>query len=325
MKIDEINKKLLFALEMDATVSYKALAKICYSSPEKIRYRIKQLENEKVIQGFRYIYNRDFFGIEDIHILISTKNCSSQDMQSMEKYLIQHPNSKFVVQTLGNFEYYVVLAVHSFKESAEFMYGLEQKFPEKLSCIEMFPEYTFLDWKPKITAKNTSVHPFTKKKNTHTNYTFDTNDKKILIAMKDDCRKSAQTIAKETNLNIKTILEHKKKFVQKGIIAATFCNIDAEKIGFEEYIILYKLRLVTKEEIGKITQAIKKEPSITYASMTAGPWHIRISSIEKSNKELKSTLERLESNTSNVYQRSILQVTKTCKRTSTPDCIFDRI
>ena len=51
--LDNTDKRILFELERDARITDSALAKIVKKSKDSVRYRIKKLEDEKIITGYR--------------------------------------------------------------------------------------------------------------------------------------------------------------------------------------------------------------------------------------------------------------------------------
>ena len=51
--LDQIDKRILFELEKNARINDSALAKIVKKSKDSVRYRIKKLEEQKIITGYR--------------------------------------------------------------------------------------------------------------------------------------------------------------------------------------------------------------------------------------------------------------------------------
>ncbi|MGZ4913974.1 MAG: Lrp/AsnC family transcriptional regulator [Halobacteriota archaeon] len=63
MRIDEMNKKILFLLQQDGRMTYKDIAKAINRSESTVRDRISIMEDEGVIRGYSAIIDRSKVGL----------------------------------------------------------------------------------------------------------------------------------------------------------------------------------------------------------------------------------------------------------------------
>lgn len=63
MKIDNINKNILFLLQKDARMTYKEIANELKGSETIIRDRIKAMEREGIIQGYTVLIDKTALGL----------------------------------------------------------------------------------------------------------------------------------------------------------------------------------------------------------------------------------------------------------------------
>ena len=63
MRIDEINKKIIYLLQNDARMTYKDIARSLNRSESTIRDRISIMEEEGVIKGYSAVINKEKVGL----------------------------------------------------------------------------------------------------------------------------------------------------------------------------------------------------------------------------------------------------------------------
>jgi Lrp/AsnC family transcriptional regulator for asnA, asnC and gidA len=63
MRIDDINKKILYLLQKDARMTYKDIARALNRSESTIRDRISIMEDEGVIKGYSAVINKEKVGL----------------------------------------------------------------------------------------------------------------------------------------------------------------------------------------------------------------------------------------------------------------------
>ena len=63
MRIDEMNKKILYLLQQDGRMTYKDIAKTINRSESTVRDRISIMEDEGVIKGYSAIVDRGKVGL----------------------------------------------------------------------------------------------------------------------------------------------------------------------------------------------------------------------------------------------------------------------
>lgn len=82
--LDDIDSKIVLALEKDARVSLKQLAKSLGIKTSTIYHRLHRLQETNVLKGFTVILNPEFLGIEKHSMLvISVKNLLVDNIDAM--------------------------------------------------------------------------------------------------------------------------------------------------------------------------------------------------------------------------------------------------
>jgi len=89
MRIDDINKKILYLLQKDARMTYKDIARALNRSESTIRDRISIMEDEGVIKGYSAVINKEKVGLNcnaRTFVKIDPKNldASIKELQKIE-------------------------------------------------------------------------------------------------------------------------------------------------------------------------------------------------------------------------------------------------
>ena len=103
-KLDLKDKKILYALNENARQSCSRIAKKVGLSVEVVNYRIKKLENEKIITNYQLITNLSKLGILQFKICLSLQHIKSFDLNQIIKTLKEKPEIKWIVSCNGNWD-----------------------------------------------------------------------------------------------------------------------------------------------------------------------------------------------------------------------------
>ncbi|KYK31558.1 MAG: hypothetical protein AYK22_02370 [Thermoplasmatales archaeon SG8-52-3] len=144
MKIDNINKQILFLLQKDARVTYKEIASELKRSETTIRDRIKAMERVGIIQGYTALIDKTALGL-NFFAMIFANPISSLDLDSITEKLKKVKNVLRVYQISGNKRLAIFMVAQSYKELKEIirlqLLPLGLKDEEIVSVLEADREF----------------------------------------------------------------------------------------------------------------------------------------------------------------------------------------
>ncbi|HLC20375.1 MAG TPA: Lrp/AsnC family transcriptional regulator, partial [Candidatus Nanoarchaeia archaeon] len=115
------------------------LGKEIENTPEAVRYRLRTLENKKIIQGYRAMIDVNKLGFEFYKVEI---RLSSVDrMPAILEYCHVHPNIYQTDKTIGGETLEIEFHVHSLQEMLSIIDDFEKEFPK---MIERFDYITVI-------------------------------------------------------------------------------------------------------------------------------------------------------------------------------------
>lgn len=101
---DETDRAIMEQLTLDARQSSLEIAKKIGQTERIVRYRIKRLEDEKVILGYRPFIDTTSLGLSFYKILIRLKDAKSEDRKRIREFVLQDPNIAFFTEAAGGHE-----------------------------------------------------------------------------------------------------------------------------------------------------------------------------------------------------------------------------
>ncbi|MBN2604066.1 MAG: Lrp/AsnC family transcriptional regulator [Candidatus Thermoplasmatota archaeon] len=118
MKIDNINKKILFLLQKDARLTYKEIAAELKRSETTIRDRIKAMERMGIIQGYTALIDKTALGLNFFAMIFANPN-SSSDLDTITEKIKKVKNVLRVYQISGHHRLAIFMVAASYKELKE--------------------------------------------------------------------------------------------------------------------------------------------------------------------------------------------------------------
>jgi len=91
MKLDKIDKKILFELDKNCRISNTQLAKIVKRSRETITYRINKLEESGIIRNFITSINPHKLGFQLFKVFLQLENIPER-REKFNQFLLNHKN-----------------------------------------------------------------------------------------------------------------------------------------------------------------------------------------------------------------------------------------
>ena len=118
MKIDNINKQILYLLQKDARITYKEIAAELKRSETTIRDRIKALERVGIIQGYTTLIDKTALGLNFFSMILANP-VSPSDLDSITDKVKKIKNVLRVYQISGDRRLAIFMVATSYKELKE--------------------------------------------------------------------------------------------------------------------------------------------------------------------------------------------------------------
>ncbi len=293
MNIDRKDREILFHLSLNARATLQELAKKMRVSKEVVHYRIRRLEEQKIIQEYYAIINTYHLGRVFYRMHVKTGSLSPEKEREFIDYLKQHPQVTWIVILDG--EYNLLYTVWG-KDTNDFQriyYEINNRFGKYIQ------EQAFSI----ITAIYYFKHKFVIEKEDDTyqltggqiqNPTLEPIDEHLLSLLSKEGRLPLTEIARRLSTNPRVIYRHMKKLEEIGIITGYTTKINHSLLGYTQRKVMLKLSEPTQESIAKLTEFIKKDFRTIYITIAIGKYDFEFEMMERSYADFHELMQRLK-------------------------------
>ena len=297
--LDLKDRKILYELDLSARQTNSTIAKKVGLSKDTVNYRIKRMEEEKLIQGYYTIFDTSRLGYISFRVYLKFFEITNAKEQELIDYLVKSKKVGWVAKTEGNHDLAFMVWVKDVFEFNEFWINFSGKFKA------YFDDRWISIWTKLYHYRRAYIMNL-KEDTTKTEIMggnrekaeIDSTDLEILKLLADNARIALTEIASKLNISERTIAYRIKALEEKGIILGYRALIDIEKLGYEYYKIDFDLR-----NIGIIKELIdiaRINPNIIYVDeMISGTsdfeFDIQVKTKDDLFKLIKELKERFKS------------------------------
>jgi len=310
MKIDAIDKKILYYLTDNARLSYSVLAANVGVSRESIKNRIEKMKKNKALINFTTILNPPYFGLNFYTLYLNFNKIDTTNAKKLDKYIQNHKSAIWVNRCLGKWDYTLLLLLKDSNEMAEILGEMKENFRgliKEIDFEEVLYEYKYTS-SVKAFFKDVKINPLKISKEGSSLYSLldnritaaekefekvkiDKTDVKIIKLLSDNCRVSLQEMSEKLSLPIENIRYKMKRMAEKKILAAFWAGINYNLFGFQWYRVRIRTYKITKEIEKELRKHIVNDPNIFWGARILGQNDIHLDVRLKDNNELNEFLK----------------------------------
>lgn len=269
------DRQILYELDLNARIPLTELAKKVALSPQTTKYRIEQLEKNKLIKKYVTFFDAAKLGYLYYRFYVRFENTSSDEEYQIIEYLKNHSHVIWFISTSGKWDLEVLFAARNFIHYNNMLKDFYKEFPDKLTNnITSVSIANYHQRRGYLLNKKTEVQlsyggePIKKE--------IDKIDKKMMEILNQNSRLNASEVGEQLGLNYKTIQYRLKRLEEKGIIQAFRTWIDFKKIGYVYHKAMFKLKNFSDKEEKKILQFCKQNKNVMYVITCVWPWNVEI-------------------------------------------------
>ncbi len=136
VKIDKLDYKILKSLGNNARKPIIEIASELKQSVRVINYRIKQLEKNKIILGYKIALNYEKLGLKFFKIFIYLDDPKEERIKSLINYINLNKNAIHHIKVLGNWDLEPEFEVNSEEEFNKILQEIKDKYSDIIKNIE---------------------------------------------------------------------------------------------------------------------------------------------------------------------------------------------
>jgi Lrp/AsnC family leucine-responsive transcriptional regulator len=144
--LGSVDAKILSAISQDARMPTIKIAAKTGVSPEVVKYRLKKLERQNIIQGFRPRINTAKLGLEYYKILLSLRNKTPKVEEKIIRFVHSLQNVVYATKCVASWDFEFECEVEAPAKLQGILSRLRDRFPDNIKdyqSILMIKEYKF--------------------------------------------------------------------------------------------------------------------------------------------------------------------------------------
>jgi Lrp/AsnC family leucine-responsive transcriptional regulator len=294
IKLDSYDKRILFELDKNARISTTNLGKQIRKSKQFVDYRIKKLEEEKVIVGYTTVIDYSRLGYTSIRVYFKFHNISPEEQAKLEEELIKDKEVWWLVTLEGVWDVGYAMAVKNMLEFYDYWDKIMKKYRQHILKRNIVV-YTHIKQYPKayIIGKD-NIDPGTLVGASKQTIEVEELDKKILRLMSDKARLPLLEIANKLGTSPQVVRNHIQKLEKTGIIQGYRAIIDVSFLGYRYY--KAYINLMHTDRIKELDSFCAHHPNMLNINRTIGGRDYEIELQAKSFDEFENIMNELRTN-----------------------------
>lgn len=263
--------RILQIIQYDASITEKQLAKCVGLSRESVNYRIKSLQQQRIITGYTAIVDTAKLGYFPFRIFLKVKSMS----RSREEELLAklHAKANWIVRCRGNWSYNLMMQVASLREAKQFLDEVKRDFDANIIHIHSSIITTIHHFSLDYLSENTGSAPIVKLAfDVGSAIHLDDTDELIIRELVEDAATSHVQLGSLCGVSERVIRYRLATLYEKGVLLGRRAIIDNTKLNLH----YYKIHLTLSSTYNKkaITAFIGGQRGTVYITETIGGWDI---------------------------------------------------
>ncbi|MBI4044994.1 MAG: Lrp/AsnC family transcriptional regulator [Candidatus Diapherotrites archaeon] len=282
--IDSYDRKILYALDMNARDSASQIAKKVNLSKEGVIYRINRLLENGYVKNFYTIINAALFGYQYYKVMLTFQKLGLEEEQQIVNYLKLSDNCINVRATEGRYNISFLAVYSSRVELKNFL----QEFCTKFGHNLLRKNVHIVTSGYKLTFKEDEAQYKLFYKGERANFVLDENEKKILATLALDARIKIVELARMLNVDVRKVQYIIKKLQENNIIVGYSSSLDLSILPNQLVVLNFRLNNTTK--VPSMIEYFDKTNSGLFAYELLGDYDLSVELYVENDAALKQTL-----------------------------------
>jgi len=296
--MDLIDKRILCELDINCRIPYSQLARKLRIGRNVAAYRIKKLEEEKIITRYVCALNLGSLGYKTSKIYIKIKSKGKQE-ERFRQWLMEKKNVIHCLQMLGMFDYSFAVAVKSVHELDAFLSEMKNTFSESIATYEISSVvYTKVFKLDKLLLGETKETLKVERYSGEEGFSslvnsLDEKDIRILKVLSQQANLPIIALAQKTKLSV-DIVAYRLQQLSKSIVSAYRITLNLNKLGYFHYLFLLRMKRASKEEEERLVMWCTLRKNVLYCTKRIGAFDFEINVALRDIPEVQHFLAELK-------------------------------
>ncbi len=267
MKLDLIDRKILYELDFNARMPLTKLAKKLRISRQVADYRIKNLEKKGIIEEYFVIVDNAKLGLNYFRLVIQMTDFPK--INEILEFGKQNPNLAFLGLLDGMWNLCIGIWVKDISEFEDFLRYVLYKYGNYISDKEVSIGFQIRHFQSGFLLDKKDNKEFLTGGKLF-KIKLDDIDKKLLILLSKNARESICSLSKKLNISERSAAYRIRQLKKRKVILGYKTKIDYKKLGFFNYKVFFNFKKLEKKDETALIFYLKQLPNCIYVTKPIG-------------------------------------------------------
>ncbi|PIN86188.1 hypothetical protein COV19_06230 [Candidatus Woesearchaeota archaeon CG10_big_fil_rev_8_21_14_0_10_44_13] len=273
------DKDLIFLYSENARIKLKDLANMLKKSPQRLKYGLKHLENEGIVNNPFTIIDYSFFGLILFRVYFKGGYISEGQKEDILKKLGENPSIVSIYELSGEFD----LAIEMSSPNPS---RFNKELKKVIDLIPTLNNYKIIlnlvshIYPRGYLAENPSFADITDHDiivgGDRVVEEFSNDEMAIMKSLLNNPKIRLSSLAKQSGMNVKTAVSILKSLRKRRIVKGFKHVIDTNRLDINKFRLFLKLHNVSKEREDQLMAYLMKTREVINANKTVGDWDLEV-------------------------------------------------
>jgi DNA-binding Lrp family transcriptional regulator len=293
MDLDKFDRRILFELEKDSSISLSKLSRIISRTKQFVLFRIKRLEKEGIIEGYQAIVDMSKLGYMTYRVYFDMQNTTLIDEEKFVEFIKEEiPQVWTITRMHGKWDYALFIGVRSIPQFHEVWDKIMFSYKNNIKKYNIAIYAPIFNFNRRFFVNEGRVieRIYGEGKQEES----DDFDIKLIHAYATDVRQSYLELGRKIKTSHDRIRERIRRLENKKIIVGYKIGLNLEKLGFQGYRVDIELNS-TKHNKG-LFEFCKNNKFIYQVNKSIGGADFEIEVVVKDLVHLNKLIEEIKEN-----------------------------
>lgn len=275
--LDLKDKKLLYEIDLNARLGTSALGKRIGLSQEGVHYRLKRLEQRRIVTGYMTLLNFAKVGYTGYAVYARFHAVTTGDKHRIIAELRSHDHIYWIAEFGGKYDLAFGVMARNIVHFNEIYTGLSTKYNDVMKDftvairveLQQFPR-TYLLGEKRMQEHAPMFGRYIESEE------IDQTDAAILQILAGDARISLLELAKRISCPASTVHARVRQLEKRGIIQGYSTHIHCQEFGYQSFQLFLTAHNLTKERKRALRSYCQTNPNILFYIETVGKWNFEV-------------------------------------------------
>lgn len=296
MNISELDKKILFQLDLDGRMPYSEIAKNIGTSTQVVKYHFEQLKEKGIIKHFWAFTDYDkmdypfFWGY-----WLKLAGLTEEDEKEMYKYFNEEKYIPIVQRMDGHADVMIGIISRDVFHHNEILQAVFDKFGKHIVSSDIFVGLGFIKFpRTYLIGKENELQKFAVSGGTKEKIKLTEVDRKIVSLLLADGRMEFKKIAGIIGVSPALIHKQYQKLLKTGVITKITYSINHQKLGILFYRVSFKIAQFDSARVDDLYKFCCLHPNIINYVKGMGSWELLLDIEIETREALRGLIREIK-------------------------------